>query len=134
MIYADVIHEDASNPKKRKKRRRPDPKRSRAAKKAAKKPDAKRAREKSQKKFARSGEGKKFFKKLGKFNSRRAMLKHECALRHGVLALREFMDAHPPSTLRGEAEELYSRCSEGSIHPSDLRDRIDQLAARAERY
>jgi len=126
--------EDVSNPKKRRKRRRPDPKRSRAARRAAKRPDVARAREKARKKFARSGEGKQFFKKLGKFNSRRAMLKHECVLRHGVLALREFMAADPPSVLHEMARELYHLCSEGRISPGDLRDRIDQLATQAERY
>jgi hypothetical protein len=129
-----VITEDARQPKKRKKRRRPDPKRSRAAKLAAKKPKAKRAREKARKAFVRSGAGKQFYKKLGKFNSRRAMLRHECALRHGVLALREFMNTNPPHALREEAEELYRMCSQGQIHVTDLRDRIDRLAARAEDY
>lgn len=130
-FFGESIDEDAKNPKK-KRRKRVDPAKSRAAKKAANKPGAKRNRAKARKKYAKSGEGRQFYKKLGKFNSRRSMTKTEGGMKWNALAIQEFLNADPPHRLRLMAEAIRNDIQGGRCGWRDISDKIDKLADIAE--
>lgn len=121
------IDEDIRNPKKRR-RKRKDPKRSRAAKKAARNPQTRMKRQKAMKKFAKSGAGRQFHKKLGRFNARRSMTKKEGGMKWNTLAIQEFLAVNPPHHLRLEAEAIYHDIQSGQHRWESIRDRIDMLA------
>lgn len=135
-VYVKVLEgslaEDARNPKKRRKRKRPDPKRSRAAKKAAKNPKTKQKKKKAAKKFAKSAEGKAFHKKLGRFNSRRSLTKSERTLNWAVLALNDYIAAGPPDDLLSEAKSILGECGNGIVSAPEIIVRVEKLALATE--
>lgn len=123
---------DEAEPLKKLRTKRKDPKRSLAAKKAARNPETQRKRAVAQKKFAKSGAGRQFHKKLGKFNARRSMTKAEGGMKWNALAVQDFLAANPPRQLQAEAEAIYSDIQSGRFGWESIRDRIDMLAERAE--
>jgi hypothetical protein len=135
-VYIDgefyEVFEDASMVKKRKKKKRPDPKRSRAAKKAAKDPKTKAARKKGAKKFHKSAKGKAFHKKLGRFNAKRSTLKASRNLPMALQVIKEFMAADLPEEWIKRAQAMLNVCSEGPVDVNQVIDEIDRLAEDVE--